>query len=288
MSASTIVYRKTAAGLAEMQARRLSLPRKTFSLLLAVDGQRSRAQLCSTLSAFGDVATQLELLEEMGLIEDSDARAGGAFSFAAPLNRRRDESAGTPFEASRPGPAGAGFQRSDPQGNDPLGNDLLGDNRRPPGEQPWSLPTGIHAGGTPSGHPAVPSAGAGRDAASSRADEPGFDTDSTTTWAVTELGPPTTILAPMTLPGDPDHGAGGFVELDTWPGTDVRGGSAPTWPKSAGDGSVAGSPPGPGALGVPGQPSLADLPPLGPLPEHQLPQQYQHLPQHQPLQNHTP
>ena len=32
MSASKIVYRKTAAGLAEMQARRLDLPRKTFSM----------------------------------------------------------------------------------------------------------------------------------------------------------------------------------------------------------------------------------------------------------------
>ena len=77
MSASKIVYRKTAAGLAEMQARRLDLPRKTFSLLLAVDGQRSREQLCSALSAFGDVAAQLESLEEMGLIEDSDPGAGG-------------------------------------------------------------------------------------------------------------------------------------------------------------------------------------------------------------------
>lgn len=96
MSTNATVYRKTAAGLAEMQARRLGLPRKTFSLLLAVDGRRSREQLCTSLSAYGDVAAQLDSLEEIGLIEDAEPGTEGVFSFAAPLGRSR--------EARPPGP----------------------------------------------------------------------------------------------------------------------------------------------------------------------------------------
>lgn len=76
-AADNPVYRKTEAGLEEMRVRRLGLPRKTFSLLLAVDGQRSRAQLCTSLSAFGDVAAQLRQLLEAGLIEDPQAALVG-------------------------------------------------------------------------------------------------------------------------------------------------------------------------------------------------------------------
>jgi hypothetical protein len=75
MSGATIVYRKTSAGLAEMQDRRLDLPRKTRSLLLAIDGRRSREQLCSSLSAYGDVGRQLDDLEILGLIESFDPDA---------------------------------------------------------------------------------------------------------------------------------------------------------------------------------------------------------------------
>ena len=261
MSASNIVYRKTAAGLAEMQARRLRLPRKTFSLLLAVDGQRSREQLCTSLSAFGDVAAQLEMLEEMGLIEDGDTRASGAFSFASPLQKRREEGAGARFDTGLPGHPG------------PAG-------------------TGVPSFGAGSGHDGLPAAGALAPTAPSElaADDadpvqgtgprpppdPDFDSGSTVTWAVTDAGPTTTTLSPLTLTGMPS-GAGGFVELDTWPGTEVRGEVAPTWPKSSSEapadpaaGSAAGLPaeatPTTGPQPIAPLPTLSDLPDLPTLP----------------------
>lgn len=71
MDPSLTVYRKTPAGLAESKQRLLQLPRKTFSLLLAIDGQRSVGQLCSTLSAFGNVQVLITALERAGLIESN-------------------------------------------------------------------------------------------------------------------------------------------------------------------------------------------------------------------------
>lgn len=86
------VLRKTAAGSSEVKARSLGLARKTFSLLLAVDGRRTLEQMCETLSAYGDVAAQLAELHERGLIEaivagpDSGASGTGE-TLVAPFTR---------------------------------------------------------------------------------------------------------------------------------------------------------------------------------------------------------
>lgn len=73
MKSTGTVLHKTAAGVTETQSRSLGLPRKTFSLLLAVDGRRTLEQMCETLSAYGDVAGQLADLHERGLIEAAES-----------------------------------------------------------------------------------------------------------------------------------------------------------------------------------------------------------------------
>ena len=278
MSASRIVYRKTAAGLAEMQARRLDLPRKTFSLLLAVDGQRSREQLCSTLSAFGDVAAQLEALEEMGLIEDRDSRAGGAFSFASPLSRRREA---VPSPSSSPA-------RSGLAGHDPR----IGP---PPGSAQGLVQTLVPGAGSPSGfgdgRGGESGAGGDRDDDDGPSGREGgpiaehIDPESTTLWTVTETGQGgDTGILPGGLPdlANPPVRTGGFVELDTWPGTAIRGEQgAPVWPRTVNESSLmpggddpaagVGASTGGATAPVPAAPPLPplpaqDMPPAAPLP----------------------
>ena len=260
MSAPRIVYRKTAAGLAEMQARRLDLPRKTFSLLLAIDGRRTREQLCSTLSAYGDVAAQLETLEEMGLIEDADTRANGAFSFAAPMARRRDDVTPTP-DQDAVAPAY------------PVGSLPAVSTTNATGALPALAPHGIF-------DPQAPRLDAGPgQGADSAAATPALDNPETTTlWSVTEQAP---VDDPLTRSADDLPGApppSGFVELDTWPGTAIRGQTgAPVWPRTADEAPQAASSSVPsGADAASPGADLAGLPPLseqrpGPASEAQAP-----------------
>lgn len=80
---------KTAAGTDEINTRRLRLSARSRSILIAIDGQHSVAQLQAMFAAFGDIGLLLDELAALGLVEVGGAvvprnPASSAPSAAAP------------------------------------------------------------------------------------------------------------------------------------------------------------------------------------------------------------
>ncbi|MES2977660.1 MAG: hypothetical protein V4731_04495 [Pseudomonadota bacterium] len=77
MATSPIIYRKTAKGLDAMANRQSGLAPRLRSLLLLVDGKRTKAELLVVAEALGG-PEQLARIEEEGLIEPLVAQASAA------------------------------------------------------------------------------------------------------------------------------------------------------------------------------------------------------------------
>lgn len=92
-----VIYMKTAAGLAEIQARQLRLHPRTRSLLVLIDGKHSVAELLTTLAGVGITENSFEELAQHGLIAELAGEA--TVSAAAPLI----EEAPTPTAAEASG-----------------------------------------------------------------------------------------------------------------------------------------------------------------------------------------
>ena len=94
--ASTLVYRKTASGRAEISTRQNKLASSLRSLLLLVDGQRDMSQLRHVASTLHAPADAIDKLVELGLITTAANEPTGPES--------------TGIAASIPGPSDAALR----------------------------------------------------------------------------------------------------------------------------------------------------------------------------------
>lgn len=97
---------KTAAGADEISTRRHRLSTRSRTLLIAIDGHHSAAELQAMFASFGDIGVLLDELAALGLVE------GGA---SAPRNPTPVPPPSVPVAAAvtQPAPAIAGADASD-------------------------------------------------------------------------------------------------------------------------------------------------------------------------------
>jgi hypothetical protein len=85
VTASEIIYEKTAKGAEEIQTRKFKLPQKLRTALIVVDGKKNRQVI---LNQFGDVGTVLDELEQQGFIVGKIAATGVAALSPEELQKR--------------------------------------------------------------------------------------------------------------------------------------------------------------------------------------------------------
>ncbi|MCX9154632.1 hypothetical protein OPU71_00680 [Niveibacterium sp. 24ML] len=83
------IYMKTAAGLAEIQARQMRLHPRTRSLLVLIDGKHSVAELLDTLAGIGIRDSSFDELAQLGLI----SLAAGSTQTASTMSEAAGETA---------------------------------------------------------------------------------------------------------------------------------------------------------------------------------------------------
>ena len=108
----SIIYRKSAKGVAEIETRAHRLPPRLRSVLIIIDGKRSASELKGLILAQAD-ETLASLLEQ-GFIEAvGSAPAAPARAFAAPMSAPPSASPSAPAPATRPAAADFDTRRRD-------------------------------------------------------------------------------------------------------------------------------------------------------------------------------
>ncbi len=89
-SDSSIVYEKTAKGVEEIQTRKNNLPQKFRTLLIVVDGKKTRESILNQFSTLEGPAAALDELEQKGFIaKKADVLAPSVLSPGEKLERAK-------------------------------------------------------------------------------------------------------------------------------------------------------------------------------------------------------